>query len=298
MSAEPLVSVIVPTFNGAKHIGATIDSILAQTYRNLEVLVIDDGSTDDTPEVVRRYGSPVHYVQQSNAGTAAARNTGVRQSRGEIIALLDHDDLWLPRKLELQVPRFLSAPEVGLVFAGIEFFLHDTGRVTATYFPAEELDAHDLLAHEVLPIQTVMFRRTAFEQVGPFDTALRGTDDWDMSIRMASQFRVIGVPETLARVRLHETQQGHNQERMFHQAMRVVEKHEHLHPNCRKCRRAARKSRGILRENYYGEIKAQAVAAWGAGRRASAAFTAARAFWENPPALWRVLGRSLTGKPA
>ena len=298
MNPEPLVSVIIPTFNGAKYIGAAIDSILAQTYRHVEVLVVDDGSTDETPAIVRGYGAPVHYVQQSNAGTAAARNTGVRVSRGEIVALLDHDDLWLPRKLERQLPLFERDPKVGLVFAGIEFFLNDTGRVTATYFPAEELSAHDLLAHEVLPIQTVMFRRSALDKVGPFDTALRGTDDWDMSIRMGAEFRVVGFPETLARVRLHETQQGRNADNMFHQAMRVVEKHEHLHPGCRECAAAARKSRGILREDYYGHIKGRAVAAWSEGRRASATFTAVRAFWENPPALWRVLGRCVTGKPA
>jgi len=290
-----LVSVVIPAFNGAAYIGETIASILAQTYRPIEVLVVDDGSTDRTAEIVQRFGEPVRYLRQENAGTAAARNRAVAESRGEFIALLDQDDLWVPHKLERQIPRFAEDPRIGLVFAGIEFFDTHSGEITSTYFPGLELDLCDLLAHVVLPVQTILFRRTALEKIGPFDTSLGGTDDWDIGIRMAAEFRLVGVEETLGRVRLHETQQGRNTDRMFHHAMRVLDKHAQVRPGSRECAAAIRKGRDILREHQYGCIKGRAFAAWSAGRYLAAAGQSVRAFLQYPPALKRVLARSLFG---
>jgi glycosyltransferase involved in cell wall biosynthesis len=293
-SELPLVSVVIPAFNGAEFIGATIESILAQRWP-LEVLVVDDGSTDATPEIVRRLGEPVRYIRQENAGTAAARNRAVAESRGEFIALLDQDDLWVPGKLERQIPRFAEDERIGLVFAGIEFFDTHTGTVTSHYFPKAELDVHDLLAHVVLPVQTIVFRRSALEKIGPFDTTLGGTDDWDIGIRMAAEFRMVGVKETLGRVRLHQTQQGRNTDRMFHNAMRVLDKHGEVHPGCAECRAALRKGRDELREHQYGCIKGRAFEAWHAGRYAAAAAQSVRAFLQYPPAFKRVVARSLFG---
>ncbi len=288
------MSVVIPTYNGARYLGSTIDSVLAQTYPRVEILVVDDGSTDHTAEVVQRYGSAVRYLGQTNAGTAAARNTGILAATGDLIALLDHDDLWLPDKLTRQVPRFAD-PNVGVVFAGIEFFDQETNHVTATYFPAESVDAHDVLAHMVLPTQTLTFRRSAFDTVGLFDATLPGTDDWDMEIRMAACYKVVGVPETLARVRLHETQQGRNAPRMYKNALRVVHKHRNLHPRCTACRNAARLSRRILRENYYSDhLKARVFMHLSAGHYVRAAISTVSAFLQNPPALKRVIQRCLS----
>jgi glycosyltransferase involved in cell wall biosynthesis len=290
-----LVSVVIPAFNGADYIGETIESILAQTYRPLEVLVVDDGSTDRTAEIVQRFGDPVRYFRQENAGTAAARNRAVAESRGEFIALLDQDDLWVPHKLERQIPRFAEDPRIGLVFAGIEFFDTHSGKITSTYFPGAELTLCDLLAHAVLPVQTMLFRRSALEKIGPFDTTLGGTDDWDIGIRMAAEFRIVGVDETLGRVRLHETQQGRNTDRMFHNAMRVLDKNAQIRPGSRECEIAVRKGRDILREHQYGCIKGRAFEAWNAGRYLAAAMQSVRAFLQYPPALKRVVARSLFG---
>ena len=109
----PLVSVVIPTFNGARFLAQTIESVLAQTYPRLEVLVVDDGSTDETPAIAASYAPRVSYLHQANAGTAAARNTGITQASGAFIALLDHDDLWEPRKLERQLPLFATDPQIG-----------------------------------------------------------------------------------------------------------------------------------------------------------------------------------------
>lgn len=290
-----LVSVVIPAFNGAKYLGETIESILAQTYRPIEILVVDDGSTDATAEVAQRFGEPVRYIRQQNAGTAAARNRAIAESRGEFIALLDQDDLWVPHKLERQIPRFSEDPRIGLVFAGIEFFDTKSGKITATYFPGDELGLCDLLAHVVLPVQTILFRRTALEKIGPFDTTLGGTDDWDIGIRMAAEYRMVGVNEILGRVRLHDTQQGRNTDRMFHNAMRVLDKHASIRPGSRECAAAIRKGRDELREHQYGCIKGRAFEAWSAGRYFAAAIQSVRAFLQYPPAFKRVVTRSLFG---
>src|SRR5262245_39908172 len=99
----PNVSVVIPSYNSAAYLPAAIDSVLAQTARDLEVIVVDDGSTDDTPDVVARYGPPVRGIRQANAGVAAARNRGIAEARGRYIAFLDADDTWEPVKLERQL---------------------------------------------------------------------------------------------------------------------------------------------------------------------------------------------------
>jgi glycosyltransferase involved in cell wall biosynthesis len=295
VTEKALVSVVIPAFNGAAYIGETIGSILAQTYRPLEVLVVDDGSTDCTAEIVQRFGEPVRYLRQENAGTAAARNRAVAESRGEFIALLDQDDLWVPSKLARQIPRFAEDARIGLVFAGIEFFDSKSNKITATYFPGDELDLCDLLGHVVLPVQTILFRRSALEKIGPFDTTLGGTDDWDIGIRMAAEFRMVGVNEILGRVRLHETQQGRNTDRMFHNAMRVLDKHANIRRGDRDTTAAIRKGRAELCEHQYGCIKGRAFEAWNAGRYLTAATQSVRAFLQYPPALKRVVTRRLFG---
>ena len=112
MAARPFISVIVPVFNGEHFLAPALDSILAQRYEPLELIVVDDGSTDATPDVVGRYREQLRYVRQENAGPAAARNTGITAARGELLAFLDSDDIWLPGKLERQVARFTARPEL------------------------------------------------------------------------------------------------------------------------------------------------------------------------------------------
>jgi len=291
----PLVSLVIPAYNGRALIGRTIESILAQTWPAVEIIVVDDGSTDGTADVVARFGDRVRFLRQKNSGTAAARNLGLQQAKGEFFAVLDQDDLWMPHKLERQMPRFLEDPKIGVVYAGIEFFHIHSGEVTATYYPSDEPDVHDVLGHMTLAMQTMVFRRSALDRIGLFDASLAGTDDWDISIRMAAEFRIVGINEILGRVGLHQNQQGRNAPQMFTNAMRVLDKHTGLHPGCARCRKAIRQSRAILREHYYGHFKGRAFAAWRAGRHAAAAIEAVRGFWQYPPAIRRVLARTLFG---
>ncbi|HEX3110532.1 MAG TPA: glycosyltransferase family A protein, partial [Thermoanaerobaculia bacterium] len=112
------VSVVIPSYNYARYLGEAIDSALGQTLPPLEVIVVDDGSTDDTPAVLAAYGDRIRVLRQKNAGVAVARNSGIAAARGECVAFLDADDVWLPRKLELQIPLFTDS--VGLVHCGVE----------------------------------------------------------------------------------------------------------------------------------------------------------------------------------
>ena len=136
-----LVSIVIPTYNRAALIGGAIDSVLNQTYRNVEVIVVDDGSSDDTRAVVKRYDARVRYVYQPNAGVSAARNTGFANARGEFIGLLDSDDRFLPWKLDAQIRVLRQRPEAGMVWTDMTA-VSETGEVIATTFLRTFYDAH------------------------------------------------------------------------------------------------------------------------------------------------------------
>jgi glycosyltransferase involved in cell wall biosynthesis len=287
----PLVSVIIPTYNGSRFLAETIESALAQTYPHKEILVVDDGSTDDTRAVVSRYEGSVRYVYQANAGTAAARNTGIRAASGSLIALLDHDDRWLPHKLERQVPYFLEDPEVGLCHTGGRVVDAHDGHVTSEYLPRPVLDVHDLMRWCVVGCATTMFPRAVVEEVGTFDPEVSGADDWDMWIRIALDHKVVGCLEILVEIREHEGNQGKRIERMFSIVRRVVEKHPSVHPGCRLCAEAHREARRRLLDDYYAKTAAQAVRAWRHGRYVDGVRLRLQAIARNPAALKRLAGR-------
>jgi len=200
------ISVLIPTYNYARYLPQAIDSVLAQTYAPLEVLVVDDGSTDDTPQVLAAYGNRIRAIRQDNQGVAAARNTGVAAARGEYVALLDSDDLWLPRKLELQIARFESDPSLGFVHCGAETF--DGDRTLGVLVDGMEgwvREAILRLDRVVIPVPgsgTVLPKRV-IEEVGGFDVRLPPSDDWDLCYRIAARYPIGFVPVVLVRYRLH-----------------------------------------------------------------------------------------------
>jgi glycosyltransferase involved in cell wall biosynthesis len=137
--STPLVSCIVPVFNGERYLAEALDSVLGQTYRALEVIVVDDGSTDGTPAVVRTFGARVRCVTQPNAGLAAARNRGLAAATAELVAFLDADDLWLPEKIACQMERFRARPELEVSLTHIQNFWADDRPVAA-----EERGTHSM----------------------------------------------------------------------------------------------------------------------------------------------------------
>lgn len=190
-----LVSAIVPTYNRSYIVGEAIESILAQTYPNVETVVVDDGSTDDTAATLRRYGSKIRVISQSNAGPAAARNTGIRESRGEILTFLDSDDVWLPNFLERQVAALENAgPSVACSLCNGWLEFADGRRETAFNYArlcpdSEEglwLNPDEIFASRFLQFnQMVAVRRSALDKVGMFDPQLRYLEDWDLALRLA-----------------------------------------------------------------------------------------------------------------
>jgi glycosyltransferase involved in cell wall biosynthesis len=198
--SEPLVSCIVPVFNGERYLSKTLDSILAQSYRPIEVLVVDDGSTDTSADVATSYGEAVRYLRQSNAGQATARNRGVHSSRGEFVAFLDADDLWHPEKTSRQVARFAARPELDYCLTHVQNFWE------------AELEQEAEMYHDHprgKPIAgfvtgTLMARRSLFARIGVFDTSLGHTDktEWFLRADAAGAVREL-LPDVLMYRRMH-----------------------------------------------------------------------------------------------
>lgn len=162
--ARSLISCIVPVFNGERYLGETLDSILAQTYLSLEIIVVDDGSTDGTAEVVAGYGNRVNYVWQANAGETAARNLGLNTAQGEFIAFLDADDLWHPEKLARQIARFQERPEIDLSFTRFQNFWTPELATEEKRYQAQPL-SQPVSAYSIC---TLLARHAAFEKFGNF----------------------------------------------------------------------------------------------------------------------------------
>ena len=204
----PTVSVIIPTYNRAQVLGATIESVLAQTYQDLEVIVVDDGSTDDTHAVVERYvarsGAHVRYIRQANQGVSAARNTGCRAARGRYLALLDSDDLWKPQKLARQLPLLERDPRIGLVSSMAEIVDATNTRVLGIkprQRPATTL--REMVATGSAPPSSFVFRREALQEVGGFDPQIHGLEDLDFCFRVARRWALVYLEEPLIRYRQH-----------------------------------------------------------------------------------------------
>jgi glycosyltransferase involved in cell wall biosynthesis len=210
----PLVSVIIPTHNSAMFIAESVRGVLAQTDRRFEVIVVDDGSSDDTREALRPFADLIRYLHQDNRGPAAARNAGIRIARGEFICFLDADDSWSPNKLELQIASMAAHADVGLLFADAQESDGATIRkpsiVASMTFGADVLSQErldqafrKLLVENFVPTSTVMIRKSSLLKAGLFDETLQNVEDRDMWLRLAATSGVACVPQVLATKRSH-----------------------------------------------------------------------------------------------
>jgi glycosyltransferase involved in cell wall biosynthesis len=216
--SNPETSVIIPCFNGERFVAEAIESALAQARGPVEVVVVDDGSSDGSVGIVERYadGDRVRLIRHgTNRGIAAARNTGVRAARGRYIGFLDQDDLWLENKTARQVPAFErdTNGEVGVVFSAIELRRMDAeGRIQRSAPPPagiERFGPDELLSRmflsDFVPTVSTLIRRVCFDDVGYLDESIRGgSDDFDLLVRVATRYRFVYLDEVLAVRRLHE----------------------------------------------------------------------------------------------
>lgn len=222
MSLSPTVSVIIPTYNYGSFIGEAIESVLAQTFPVSEIIVVDDGSSDNTEEVVGKFGNKVKYIKQKNGGVGLARNTGVKHSTGEFIAFLDADDIWLPHKLERQIQLVQNDEEIGLVTTGLREF-DASGKTVGEYQNGQNgWCAENILLSEpvVGPPSTFLLKRGVFEKVNGFDETkdMHPAEDWEFCYRVAREFKLAYLPELLVEYRYHGNN-AHLQIPKFERAM-------------------------------------------------------------------------------
>ncbi len=196
---ELMVSVVIPVYNGERYLASALGSVFKQDYRPFEVIVVDDGSVDDTARIARSF-QEIRYIYQSNQGTAAARNAGVAAARGGIIAFLDADDVWAPNKLRVQIDYLLKHPEVGYVLARTKNFLE-----SGIDFPAWLTEELFTTEHPALPSALVV-HKSVFYEVGEFDRSYTVAEDMDWFVR-ANDAGVQGflVPDTLVHKRIHDS---------------------------------------------------------------------------------------------
>ena len=218
---KPLVSVIVPTYNCGPFVAEALDSILSQDWQPLEVIAVDDGSTDDTLEVLRRYGDRIRLLQQPNGGPAAARNLAVRESRGEYLAFLDADDLWLPGHLRVLVSYLQAHPQTHVAYGEWLVWRADPGGsypplVIPLLVDAPALDPANsgwvypaLLVDSIIHIIAAVIRRSVYDDVGGFDQTLRTGSDWDFWIRVGRSFPVVKLRRPVAAYRQNPSSVTH-----------------------------------------------------------------------------------------
>ncbi len=220
------VSVIIPAYNQGHFLGEAIESVLAQTHQDFEIIIVDDGSIDNTSEVAQGFsGSRIKYVYQENAGLSAARNTGIRYATGAYLTYLDSDDLFLPRKLELLTQAFVANPNLGFV-AGQAILIDEHGEPLNRVFdtPSPE-DGSQLLLGNPFHVGAILVRRSWQERVGFFDTSLRSYEDWDMWLRLACAGCEMGwTPEPVSLYRFHTGQMTRDGIQMTTATFSVLEK--------------------------------------------------------------------------
>ena len=215
----PKVSVIIPTYNYSHFLGEAIQSVLDQTFGDFEVVVVDDGSTDDTKQVVSSFTDPrIKYIYQENRGVSAACNTGISACCSDYVALLDSDDVWVPQKLDLQVRILDSRPEVSVVCSDVNIIDADTsvfintlwnndrrlGRFNPRMAP-DKLFRRLLARGCFIHPSSTLFRRVVFDEAGLFDESLKTHEVWDLSVRVLLRFNMALIDTPLVNYRQHTT---------------------------------------------------------------------------------------------
>ena len=206
----PLVSVVIPVYNGEAFILECLRSVAAQTYPKLQIIVVDDGSTDRTAELVRQSGMNTELVSQDHKNLPSARNTGIRHATGDFIALLDSDDLWHPDKIEAQVSMMMENPEAGLIFTDTEkiFPSGKTRRQKDKKQLSKKINQQDpfpvLIKKNVIVPSSVLIRTSVFEKIGYFDEALNSCEDWEFWLRFpVHHLPIFFLDRVLTKYRFH-----------------------------------------------------------------------------------------------
>lgn len=216
----PKISVVIPNYNYAKYVSRAIDSVLAQTYLNTEIVVVDDGSKDESHAILDGYGDRIKLLKQQNQGVSMARNSGVASSSGEFVAFLDADDIWLPEKLERQMQKFFDDEEIGLVHCSMTFIDPDDEVCGENRDGKQGWLATDIIRLKAGAVigagSTALVKRSVFEKVEGFDRRLTTAADWEFCYRVAVNHKIGFVEESLVLYRIHNSNMHNNVGAMEH----------------------------------------------------------------------------------
>lgn len=204
----PKVSVIIPTYNRADFIEDAVESVLCQTYKDFEIIIVDDGSTDNTKDMLQKFHNKIRYIYKSNGGVASARNAGIKHAQGIYIAFLDSDDLWLPERLQFGVQALESDKDIGLIFSDCSRVFHKEMSAKSyfdDYKPYAGFVFKQLYMQNFIPTPTVILRKKCFQQVELFNEELSSCEDYDMWLRISTCFRIDYIKMPLA---IYRTQSG------------------------------------------------------------------------------------------
>ncbi len=273
---KPLVSAIIPNYNYARYVGEAVESALGQTYPNIEVIVVDDGSKDNSLEVLEKYRKRIKIIEQENSGVCVARNRGVAESKGEYIAFLDADDVWLPEKIAIQIHELEESPGAVFTNCGMQLIDPDgkplgslvegkSGNVTSTLLGFNEPATVGIAS-------TGLVSRRIFETISGFDTRLSTAADWDFCFRLSRLGEFIFIPKPLVKYRMHNSNMHGNIHLMekdmvlcFDKAFAEVGEHQDR------------------RDEYYGNLfRVLAGSYFRSGQYSDFLRTAAKSVWYRP----------------
>ena len=217
----PLVSVIIPVYNGATFLAGAIENVLTQNYQPLEIIVVDDGSTDDTASIAAKYANEICYIYQPNAGAAAARNRGIELAQGALIAFLDVDDLWSDHKLNLQTAYLKANPTVEIVQGHIQM-MHLVEPVSSDKLRFEVTSA----PYHYINIGSALYRKSVFDKVGLFDETIIDSEDTDWFIRAwENGVSKVLLDEVTLFYRKHTSNTSHDQHPVNYGLTKLIKKH-------------------------------------------------------------------------
>jgi len=225
----PIVSVVIPTYNGSKFLVQTIESVLRQSFKDFEILVIDDGSKEDIELLLASYRDCLTYIRIENSGPAAARNAGIRMSKGIFVALLDHDDIWLPSNLQNKIEIMLNDPDCSMVYS-YPTLIDSGGNVIPqeppSSFPSGSVFEDFLIRNRIITFSCILIRKSIFDTVGLLDERREITccDDYDMWLRIADVGSIVFSPDKSVCYRIHGNNLINNHDMSLNSHMIVYRK--------------------------------------------------------------------------
>lgn len=229
VNLNPMVTVVIPAYNQAHYLPVALDSVMAQTYDAFDVVVVDDGSTDDTAAIAEQYGDAIRYIYQENQGLAAARNTGIRASQAPMVAFLDSDDAWEPTYLSQMMALATTKPDASVYYCGVRYMDGEgkpTPQLGNSHVVSPEKMHQTLLRTNFLVPSTILARKDALFAVDLFDPSFRRLQDWELWLRLTKTgHRIVGTPAKLVRYRIHDSSLSTNAEEGRRAVLALTRKH-------------------------------------------------------------------------